>query len=102
MLRKASASWSTISAYARSPQPQTIQSTLLARNNQKPQLRLNFRCEPTIQAAATVTAIAGHWSQLIMLIFSTTPHRDDSVRAARSVLQPDERSYRSSRSAPLP
>jgi len=45
-----------------------IQSTLLAKKSQKPQLRLNFLCEAINQAANTVTAIAGHWSQSIQFI----------------------------------
>lgn len=61
MFRNARQSWRTISAQARSCQPHKIQSTLLNRNSQNPQLRLNFFCEPTIHAAMTVTAMAGHW-----------------------------------------
>jgi hypothetical protein len=37
-----------------------IQSTLLTRKSQKPQLRLNFFWEAISHAATTVTAIAGH------------------------------------------
>jgi hypothetical protein len=37
-----------------------IHSTLLKRNSQNPQVLLTFVCEATIQAATTVTNIAGH------------------------------------------
>src|ERR1051326_1984204 len=78
--------------------PHTTQSTLLNRNSQNPQLRLNFLCEPTIHDATTVTTMAGHWSK--SSIAKNTPSRVEDP-AMRSALPADERSYHTSRSAHL-
>ena len=57
-----------MSAYARSPAAQTIHKILLRRKSQNPQFLLNFRSEATIQAAITVTPIAGHCKSSIGFI----------------------------------
>src|SRR4051812_4955772 len=60
MFVAARANWRTISAYALSCSPQMIQRALLSRNTQKAMLRFFAERDPIIQAAITVTAIAGH------------------------------------------
>jgi hypothetical protein len=59
-LRANSPSCKTMSAYALSCHPQTIQRTLLTIKHQKPQLRLLLACEPTSHAATRVITMAGH------------------------------------------
>lgn len=49
-----------MSAHAPACQPHAIHRTLLAIKHQNPQLRFVFEFDATSQAAASVTAIAGH------------------------------------------
>src|ERR1051325_1289648 len=108
IFRKARQSCRKINANARSCTPHTIHSTLLERNSQKPQLRLNFFWEPTIQAAITVTTIAGHWiasriSISIRRSAAKSQRRCPASRpATRSVLPTDEHSCHTFRIALLP
>jgi hypothetical protein len=62
--RAASATCSTMRAQALAPQPHAIHRRLLARNHQKPWVRLRFDWAPINHAAITLTIIAGHWRRL--------------------------------------